>query len=117
MRYFQDMRYPAYRSLIRLPGRAGTLRPATVVAASVVAASVVAASIRRRRRRGLLAALASWLLLLLAAATLARTTGATLGKPKPALTREPALTRAPAREPDSSDEEEERLLELGRQGK
>ena len=30
---------------------------------------------------------------------------------------EPALTRAPTREPDSSDEEEERLLELGRQGK
>ena len=30
---------------------------------------------------------------------------------------EPALQRAPTREPDSSDEEEERLLELGRQGK
>ena len=29
----------------------------------------------------------------------------------------PALTRARPREPDSSDEEEERILELGRQGK
>ena len=37
-----------------------------------------------------------------------------IGRPsKPA----PALTREKAREPDSSDEEEERLLELGRQGK
>jgi hypothetical protein len=30
---------------------------------------------------------------------------------------EPALTRAPTREPDSSDEEEERLQRLGEQGK
>ena len=30
---------------------------------------------------------------------------------------EPALTRAPVREPDSSDEEEERLLQLGAEGK
>ena len=30
---------------------------------------------------------------------------------------EPALQRMPARVPDSSDEEEERILEQGRQGK
>ena len=30
---------------------------------------------------------------------------------------EPALTKAPTREPDSSDEEEERIRQLGEQGK
>ena len=41
----------------------------------------------------------------------AKTAGGNTLKPPP------ALTRARPREPDSSDEEEERLLELGRQGK